>query len=183
MNYADPLFTLNGADVETLHIFAPGDVERLFAQEEAIERGYLRHLETPEWRYDVKKSSEPRYGDADLDQYIAGCRNALRLPLGDRMRLFIAMQLGYAEAEGQARAARKRKYGDKPRWEDFDLLGAVREATGESGTKKGANWWFRCPWHQDKNPSLEVQPEKRLWHCWAGCGAGGVREWQQRCAS
>ena len=29
-----------------------------------------------------------------------------------------------------------------------------------------------CPFHQDRNPSLTVDPEKQLWHCF-GCGAGG----------
>lgn len=29
-----------------------------------------------------------------------------------------------------------------------------------------------CPFHNDKNPSLVLSPEKNLWHCF-GCGAGG----------
>ena len=38
--------------------------------------------------------------------------------------------------------------------------------------------------HNDHNPSLSVNREKGLWHCF-GCGRGGdvlmfIEEWQQR---
>ena len=29
-----------------------------------------------------------------------------------------------------------------------------------------------CPFHQDKNPSLSINDERGLWHCF-GCGKGG----------
>lgn len=36
----------------------------------------------------------------------------------------------------------------------------------------GSTYKAVCPFHQDKNPSLIISPEKNLWHCF-GCGAGG----------
>ncbi len=36
----------------------------------------------------------------------------------------------------------------------------------------GANYLARCPFHEDKRPSLTVSREKGLFHCF-GCGAGG----------
>lgn len=39
-------------------------------------------------------------------------------------------------------------------------------------TKSGSRYKGRCPFHKDDTPSLYVDPEKGLWHCF-GCGAGG----------
>jgi DNA primase len=30
----------------------------------------------------------------------------------------------------------------------------------------------RCPFHDDKTPSLSLSPEKGVWHCFS-CGRGG----------
>jgi DNA primase catalytic core len=36
----------------------------------------------------------------------------------------------------------------------------------------------RCPFHDDKSPSLVVSPKKNLWHCLGACQAGGsVIDW------
>ena len=40
-------------------------------------------------------------------------------------------------------------------------------------TRKGRNFWAPCPFHDDSNPSLSVNPEKRIWKCWV-CGFGGT---------
>ncbi|MBO4856677.1 MAG: DNA primase [Bacilli bacterium] len=40
-------------------------------------------------------------------------------------------------------------------------------------TRKGRNYWAPCPFHDDNNPSLSVNPEKRIWKCWV-CGFGGT---------
>jgi len=38
-----------------------------------------------------------------------------------------------------------------------------------------------CPFHEDREPSLVVTPEKNLWHCLGACGAGGsVIDWVMR---
>ncbi len=30
----------------------------------------------------------------------------------------------------------------------------------------------RCPWHNDKRPSLQVNPQRQTWKCWV-CNIGG----------
>lgn len=39
-------------------------------------------------------------------------------------------------------------------------------------SKKGRNYWGRCPFHNEKTPSFAVSPEKQTFHCF-GCGKGG----------
>ena len=36
----------------------------------------------------------------------------------------------------------------------------------------------RCPFHDDKNPSMSVNMEKGVWKCHAGCGGGGLLEFE-----
>lgn len=38
--------------------------------------------------------------------------------------------------------------------------------------KRGNNYVGSCPFHQEKNPSFTVSPEKQIFYCF-GCGAGG----------
>jgi DNA primase len=48
------------------------------------------------------------------------------------------------------------------------------EASGVVLTKQGADWIGRCPFHDDKTPSLLVSPSKNLWHCLGACQMGGT---------
>lgn len=52
-----------------------------------------------------------------------------------------------------------------------DLVGLV-QARGISLKKNGKGYTGRCPFHDDANPSLSVNPQKNLWQCF-GCGKGG----------
>ena len=52
-----------------------------------------------------------------------------------------------------------------------DLL-ALCNRYGLELTKKGADYFARCPWHKDDTPSLSITPGKNLFHCF-GCGAKG----------
>jgi DNA primase len=39
--------------------------------------------------------------------------------------------------------------------------------------KRGADHVGRCPFHDDKTPSLVVTPAKNLWRCFGACDTGG----------
>jgi DNA primase len=49
---------------------------------------------------------------------------------------------------------------------------ALFDSFGVELTAKGKGFAGRCPWHDDKEPSLSVDREKGLYHCF-GCGESG----------
>jgi DNA primase len=54
----------------------------------------------------------------------------------------------------------------------------LAEARGVAFKKHGNDLIGRCPFHDDKTPSLVVTPAKNLWHCLGACQAGGtVIDW------
>ncbi|QDV69759.1 DNA primase [Rosistilla carotiformis] len=63
---------------------------------------------------------------------------------------------------------------------DFDVRERVREANdivdvvGASLElrRQGSSFVARCPWHDDKKPSLSVNPVRQSWKCWP-CDIGG----------
>lgn len=55
--------------------------------------------------------------------------------------------------------------------EEADLL-ALCTRYGLALTRKGGDYFTRCPWHEDDTPSLSITPAKGLFHCF-GCGAKG----------
>ena len=60
-----------------------------------------------------------------------------------------------------------------------DLAALVR-AKGVALRKQGADLVGLCPFHEDHDPSLHVDPAKKVWHCF-GCDAGGdVFAWVQK---
>jgi DNA primase len=60
-------------------------------------------------------------------------------------------------------------------------LEALVAASGVELKKAGADLVGRCPFHDDREPSLVVSPGKNLWHCLGACGAGGSTiDWVMR---
>ncbi len=53
----------------------------------------------------------------------------------------------------------------------IDLV-ALIQSRGITLKKNGKGYVGACPFHEDKNPSLSVNPETNLWQCF-GCGQGG----------
>jgi DNA primase len=54
----------------------------------------------------------------------------------------------------------------------------LAEARGVKLEKRGADLHGRCPFHEDKTPSLVITPAKNLWHCLGACQTGGsVIDW------
>ena len=79
-----------------------------------------------------------------------------------------------AIANTQQKAAR----GDRFDWSEIrdriDLAAVATNLLGPAPGRragKGRLWW-RCPFHDDKNPSFHVNPVKRTWKCY-GCSEHG----------
>jgi DNA primase len=54
----------------------------------------------------------------------------------------------------------------------------LAEARGVELKRHGADLHGRCPFHDDRTPSLVITPAKNLWHCLGACQAGGtVIDW------
>ncbi|MFQ5694187.1 MAG: CHC2 zinc finger domain-containing protein, partial [Nitrospinota bacterium] len=61
-----------------------------------------------------------------------------------------------------------------------EILGRIRDAVDIVEVvsehvllkKAGANYRGLCPFHEEKTPSFNVHPGKRIFHCF-GCGQGG----------
>jgi DNA primase catalytic core len=57
----------------------------------------------------------------------------------------------------------------------------LAEARGIRLTRSGKELIGLCPFHDDRNPSLNIDPVKNVWHCKGACGEGGdVILWVQR---
>ena len=57
----------------------------------------------------------------------------------------------------------------------------LAEARGIKLTRHGADLLGKCPFHDDRTPSLVITPAKNLWHCLGACNAGGTPiDWVMR---
>ena len=52
-----------------------------------------------------------------------------------------------------------------------DLIQTI-EKEGFTPRKKGKFFWLSCPFHEEKTPSLKIDPDKQRFHCF-GCGESG----------
>jgi DNA primase catalytic core len=70
---------------------------------------------------------------------------------------------------------------DLERLKETISLQRLAEARGIELKRHGADLIGRCPFHDDKTPSLVITPAKNLWHCLGACQAGGtVIDWVMR---
>ncbi len=54
----------------------------------------------------------------------------------------------------------------------------LAEARGVKLMRQGANLVGKCPFHDDRTPSLVITPATNLWHCMGACNTGGsVIDW------
>ena len=61
---------------------------------------------------------------------------------------------------------------------EIALVRVVEGAGVELKAHGGKDLIGRCPFHDDKTPSLVISPEKNLWHCLGACQTGGsVIDW------
>ena len=57
----------------------------------------------------------------------------------------------------------------------------LAEARDIKLTRHGADLIGKCPFHNDRTPSLVITPKKNLWHCLGACNAGGTAiDWVMR---
>lgn len=57
----------------------------------------------------------------------------------------------------------------------------LAEARGIKLRRVGKELIGLCPFHDDRNPSLNIDPAANVWHCKGACGEGGdVILWVQR---
>jgi DNA primase catalytic core len=57
----------------------------------------------------------------------------------------------------------------------------LAEARGIKLKRSGKELIGLCPFHKDKNPSLNIDPAANVWHCKGACGEGGdVIQWVMR---
>lgn len=80
---------LNGIEAEQWMIFNPSDIDRLFAQDAAIDWKLTPGLTVPIWK--------------DAERAIRDMRNALLLPFCDAFLAFIGVEIVYAEEQLSAR--------------------------------------------------------------------------------
>ena len=55
---------------------------------------------------------------------------------------------------------------------ESDTVDVVVIGLGVPLKRQGKHWIGRCPFHDDRNPSLAVYPDGHHYHCY-GCGAHG----------
>lgn len=64
--------------------------------------------------------------------------------------------------------------------QDISLL-RLAERQGIALKKHGKDYLGLCPFHDDREPSLVISPDKNLWHCLGVCGEGGdVISWMMK---
>lgn len=49
--------------------------------------------------------------------------------------------------------------------------------------KSGAGYMAQCPFHQDKTASLSINTSAGVWKCHAGCGSGGLLDFERKFSS
>jgi putative DNA primase/helicase len=54
---------------------------------------------------------------------------------------------------------------------------------GRSLRKSGDDYTTRCPFHDDTHASLAISTRKGVWTCFAGCGSGGVLDFECKFSS
>lgn len=60
-------------------------------------------------------------------------------------------------------------------------LVALLQRQGFELKQQGKDYVGRCPFHDDKTPSLIISPDKNLWNCLGACGTGGsVIDWMMQ---
>lgn len=71
---------------------------------------------------------------------------------------------------------------------DFDVKERVRQATDIVDLlgsymqirRQGSNFVAHCPWHDDRRPSLQINPARQSWVCWVCNFRGDIFDFVMR---
>lgn len=151
-----------------LERFALGPTALLVAQSWAIPE--TPFLPSTRWWRKV-----PRLSDRALAGVV---RRASRLVRGEPPLLDVRWREAWREAllPGLLEIVRERRQNPRPTRQrgepPLDVLDMMRRLTAEEGRERRGEFWFRCPFHADRTPSLSVNPAKAVFKCF-GCQEGG----------
>lgn len=132
------------------------------------------------WRVDVYGGERGMWrcvlSNDQLATWTQACRDVLKLPVTGVYREVAELTLGELEAAVALRKRRVVREGED--YSRADLAGEVAALAGD-GKRRGDEWWFCCPIHEERTPSLHVNSSKQVWMCF-GCGrSGGVVQWRK----
>jgi len=168
--------------IDELFTFDPRDLRRIYQQDFLLRE---RTDDTP-MEMTIPRAAIRAMPDSEFAAYLRHARAVPLLPVCDGLRELGARHATWCEAEAQRRVhlaekrARAARYADS--WATADFLAEVEAVCGP-GRKAGKQVWFRCPWHEDSTPSLEVDPARRLWHAFCCGRSGGVLDWRREIAA
>jgi hypothetical protein len=190
--------------IDPLLRFDPSDIDLMFEQSDTMDA--TPAYEGPLWPFRANHRQIGRKGDHvdqaiylsefepdfkhlnndELAHFLTGLRNAVLLPLNDQFIDGMTLLLEHAEGEGRQRvriSRRRDKYaGRDDAWERADLVAEIEAVAGQ-GRQRGREWWFNCPFHQDRTPSLHVDADKRVWHSFCCQRGGGALAWRKEIAA
>lgn len=122
--------------------------------------------------------------DGDLALWVSKARECRLLPVSEPYMAVIDETLADLEHVANERRIKNRRRAEaiarfgESSWEAADLNAEVEAVCGQ-GKRMGKETWYRCPFHDDQNPSLEVNAEKKVWKCWGCDKKGGVTDWRR----
>jgi DNA primase len=116
------------------------------------------------------------FGECHLGWEGYGRRSAHQIKYATRNRADLRLDRGWLES-GMARVAER----EVERLKEEVSLARLVEAAGVELRAQGKDLVGRCPFHEDRTPSLVISPAKNLWHCLGACQVGGsVIDWVMR---
>ena len=85
-------------------------------------------------------------------------------------------------SEVEAIAVKKKERGNSSPGRETSNILELMASLGIELRQAGSEYMGLCPFHDDRNPSLAVNAEKGVWHCF-GCGKSGnsysfLEEWK-----
>lgn len=144
--------------VSRLRRMITGDIleEQIYYEEQIIENGKLSKSADLEYPEETQKFIALKTGE--YQQSIAACEEELKrrdhqgtIPVNG------ATAIDWTDKRAEIKGR-------------LDVLAVFGERVNLK--KSGKEYVGLCPFHEDKNPSFHLNPEKGLWHCF-GCQAGG----------